>query len=126
LHEAGAGLTITGRNSARAQALAKVVGAGVVTLPAAEKQKYDVLLNATPVGMHPDTNRCLFKDNIPGELVFDMVYNPRETLLLQRARAQGRKVVYGCEMFLEQAAEQFEIWTGETAPRAVMRQSLEG
>jgi 3-dehydroquinate dehydratase/shikimate dehydrogenase len=125
LHDAGAQITITGRDAARAQALARAVDADVVTLKRAEQQDYDVVLNATPVGMHPDSDACLFREKIPGEVVFDMVYNPRETMLLKMARNQGRTVISGLEMFLEQAAEQFEIWTGETAPRAVMRQSLE-
>jgi 3-dehydroquinate dehydratase/shikimate dehydrogenase len=125
LHDAGAKITITGRDEAKAAALAKTVGAEVISLAAAEKQKFDIVLNATPVGMHPHVERCIFRNNIPGDLVFDMVYNPRETLLLKRAQEQGRKVISGAEMFLEQAAEQFEIWTGETAPRAVMRQSLD-
>jgi 3-dehydroquinate dehydratase / shikimate dehydrogenase len=125
LHDAGARLTVTGRDPVRAAALAKAVGAEAISLKRAEQQHYDVVLNATPVGMHPDCDACLFREKIPGDLVFDMVYNPRETLLLKMARDQGRTVIGGLEMFLEQAAEQFEIWTGETAPRAVMRQSLE-
>ena len=60
---------------------------------------------------------------IPGEVVFDLVYNPMETLLLERARAQGRTVIAGLEMFIEQAVRQFEIWTGESAPRAVMQKA---
>ena len=89
------------------------------------KEHYPVLVHATPVGMYPDCGKCLFPDVVPADLVFDMVYNPRETELIQRAKAQGRQVIHGSEMFLEQAAAQFEIWTGETAPRAVMRQALE-
>jgi 3-dehydroquinate dehydratase/shikimate dehydrogenase len=54
-----------------------------------------------------------------------MVYNPCETLLLKRAKQQGCLTIQGIEMLLEQAAHQFEIWTGETAPRAVMRSALE-
>jgi shikimate 5-dehydrogenase len=53
-----------------------------------------------------------------------MVYNPRETLLLKHAAEQGLAVIPGIEMLLEQAAHQFEIWTGETAPRTVMREAL--
>jgi 3-dehydroquinate dehydratase/shikimate dehydrogenase len=56
-------------------------------------------------------------------MVFDMVYNPLETVLVQRARAQGAAVVPGIHMFLEQAARQFEIWTGENAPRSVMEKA---
>jgi 3-dehydroquinate dehydratase / shikimate dehydrogenase len=125
LHDAGAHLSITGRSPARAQALAKAVNADVVTLKRAEQQHYDVVLNATPVGMHPNCDGCLFQENVPGDVVFDMVYNPRETMLLKMARDGNRAVISGLEMFLEQAAEQFEIWTGETAPRAVMRQALD-
>jgi len=125
LHDAGAQITITGRDATRAQALARAVDADVVTVKRAEQQDYDIVLNATPVGMHPDCDACLFRERVPGEVVFDMVYNPRETTLLKMARDQRRTVISGLEMFLEQAAEQFEIWTGETAPRAVMRQALE-
>jgi 3-dehydroquinate dehydratase/shikimate dehydrogenase len=75
--------------------------------------------------MQPHTNACLFENRLPGHIVFDMVYNPSETVLLKRARSQGCTVVEGLEMFLEQAAEQFEIWTGESAPRSVMRQAIE-
>lgn len=125
LCDSGAHVTITGRQISKAQALARSVGADAEPLGEVLKNKYDVLINATPIGMHPKVDESLFKSAIPAELVFDMVYNPHETLLLRQAAAQGAQVIHGCEMFLEQAAEQFEIWTGETAPRAVMRQSLE-
>ena len=72
----------------------------------------------------PNPNTCLFDDAIPADVVFDMVYNPRETLLLKHAAEQGLTVIPGIEMLLEQAAHQFEIWTGETAPRTVMREAL--
>ena len=67
--------------------------------------------------------QCFFEGRIPAKLVFDMVYNPLETALAQRAKAQGATVIPGLEMFLEQAARQFEIWTGENAPRAVMEKA---
>jgi shikimate 5-dehydrogenase len=76
--------------------------------------------------MHPAVDDCLFDGVIPADVVLDMVYNPRETVLLRRAKEQGRTVIPGIEMLLEQAAHQFEIWTGETAPRLVMRNALEG
>jgi shikimate 5-dehydrogenase len=53
-----------------------------------------------------------------------MVYNPLETRLLRNAREQGKETVAGLEMFLTQAAAQFEIWTGERAPRAAMRNAV--
>ena len=53
-----------------------------------------------------------------------MVYNPLETELLRRAKAAGKKTIAGLEMFVEQAAAQFEIWTHEAAPRTVMRTAV--
>jgi 3-dehydroquinate dehydratase/shikimate dehydrogenase len=73
--------------------------------------------------MYPHVNECFFHSEIPAEVVFDMVYNPLETLLGQRAREQGKTVIRGLEMFLEQAAQQFELWTSDSAPRAVMQKA---
>jgi shikimate 5-dehydrogenase len=53
-----------------------------------------------------------------------MVYNPLETQLLRKAKAAGREIIPGIEMFVEQAAAQFEIWTGEKAPRTIMRNAV--
>ncbi len=96
-----------------------------LTLKQAQNRDFDVLVHATPVGMLPNTNESLFADRIPGHVVLDMVYNPHETLLLKRAKAQGLTVIPGAEMLLEQAVSQFEIWTGESAPREVMKSALE-
>ena len=125
LGDAGAEITITGRNLKTAQTLAAAVKGEAITVREAATRHFDALVHATPLGMLPDTEACLFNDAIPADIVFDMVYNPRETLLLKRAAAQGLRVIPGIEMLLEQAAHQFEIWTGETAPRAVMRDALE-
>jgi 3-dehydroquinate dehydratase/shikimate dehydrogenase len=125
LSDAGAGVTVTGRNLKSAQALAHVVKGQALPLKEASRNRYDALVHATPVGMLPRIEECLFSDSIPADLVFDMVYNPSETLLLKRAREQGCTVIPGVEMLLEQAAHQFEIWTGESAPRSVMRNALE-
>jgi 3-dehydroquinate dehydratase/shikimate dehydrogenase len=125
LSDAGAQITITGRHAQRAHELARVVTADVVSLKQAQTQEYDALIHATPIGMWPHVDESLFADRIPGDVVFDMVYNPHETLLVQQAKAQGCTVVYGAEMLIEQAACQFEIWTGESAPRTVMQNALE-
>jgi 3-dehydroquinate dehydratase/shikimate dehydrogenase len=124
LADEGAKITITGRNLASAAALAKVVKGDVVSLQEAERSHYDALVHATPVGMHPNCDGAIF-EKLPANVVLDMVYNPHETVLLKRAKEQGCEVVYGSEMLLEQAAHQFEIWTGEPAPRAAMRSALE-
>jgi len=116
----GARVILTGRNLSRVRALARVCGAGVLSREQAEAGQFDALVHATSAGMRPNTAESFFPDRIPAEVVFDMVYNPLETLLLKKARAQGKKVIPGLEMFLEQAAAQFEIWTGEPAPRPAM------
>lgn len=125
LSDAGARVTVTGRNLKRAEALAFAAKAQTISLPDAGSRHFDALVHATPVGMFPRTDDCLFNGRIPAEMVFDMVYNPVETLLLRRARQQGLKVIPGSEMLIEQAACQFEIWTGESAPRAVMQNALD-
>jgi shikimate dehydrogenase len=125
LHDAHAEIAVTGRNMRQVQALASVVQGEALTLKQAQSKQFDALVHATPVGMVPNAQECLFPERIPGEIVLDMVYNPRDTVLLKRAKQQGSAVVPGAEMLLEQAISQFEIWTGESAPREVMQHALE-
>jgi len=125
LRDAGAEVTITGRDLRRASALAKAVSAKTTSLEQASAAAYDALVHATPVGMHPKVDASLFPDSIPADVVFDMVYNPHETRLLKHAREQGCEVIHGTDMFLEQAAQQFEIWSGESAPRLEMQRAFE-
>jgi 3-dehydroquinate dehydratase/shikimate dehydrogenase len=123
LAAAGAKLAITGRNVDRVRVLARATGAELLTREQAESRMFDVLIHATPLGMVPRTNQCFFEGRIPAKLVFDMVYNPLETTLLRRAKNQGAATISGLEMFIEQAVRQFEVFTGESAPRAVMEKA---
>jgi 3-dehydroquinate dehydratase/shikimate dehydrogenase len=123
LKDAGARLAITGRNIDRVRALAKLVDAEPLTPEQAEARFFDILIHATPLGMWPNTDACFFQGAIPAALVFDLVYTPMETVLLRRAAAEGKTVIHGLEMFLEQAAKQFEIFTGLSAPRAAMERA---
>lgn len=123
LAEAGARLTVVGRNPDRTRALAAACGAEALLREHLGDRHFDALVHATPLGMFPRVDECFFPDRIPADVVFDMVYNPLETLLLRRAREQGKTVVAGLEMFLEQAARQFEIWTGQPAPRSPMERA---
>jgi 3-dehydroquinate dehydratase/shikimate dehydrogenase len=120
LSDAGAKLAITGRNPDRVRALAKICSAEPLLRDQLNGRKFDVVVHATPLGMFPHVEECFFDGAIPGEVVFDMVYNPMETVLLKHAREQGKAVIHGVEMFVEQAVRQFELWTGETAPRQAM------
>jgi 3-dehydroquinate dehydratase/shikimate dehydrogenase len=123
LVDCGAKVSIVGRNPDRVRALAKVCGAEPLLKEQLESRMFDALVHATPLGMYPHTDDCFFDGSIPAEIVFDMVYNPLETALMRRASEQGKTVIQGLQMFLEQAAHQFEIWTGETAPRSVMEKA---
>jgi len=123
LAAAGAKLAITGRNPDRVRALAKACDAEPLSREQTESRMFDVLIHSTPLGMSPRADQCFFDGRLPAKLVFDMVYNPLDTVLIRRAKSQGAEVICGLEMFLEQAARQFEIWTGENAPRSVMEKA---
>ena len=124
LADKGADVTIAARKDAKAKDLAKAAGVSALPWAQLESQSFDALIQATPVGMHPDVQGTLFSDRIPADLVFDMVYNPLETALLARARQQGKQTIQGLEMFLEQAMAQFTLWTGAKAPKTTMRDAV--
>jgi shikimate 5-dehydrogenase len=121
--DAGATVTITGRNMEKLKTLARATGAEAVGVDQLESRFFDAFVHATPLGMHPQEEGCFFEGDIPADLVFDMVYNPARTVLLKRAEEQGCDVIPGLSMFIEQAAHQFEIFTGEQAPRAAMERA---
>ena len=83
----------------------------------------DLIINCTPVGMHPNEDSTLVPDHLfrTGQVVFDVVYNPLETKLLRQAKAKGLKVIPGVEMFINQAILQFERFAGVDAPEELMR-----
>ncbi|MFQ6088705.1 MAG: shikimate dehydrogenase [Candidatus Methanofastidiosia archaeon] len=76
-------------------------------------KKSDVVVNATPVGMFPNSDVSLIPKNFlkKSKIVFDMIYNPKETKLLKDAKSVGAKTISGIEMFLHQGLKSFEIWT---------------
>ncbi len=84
----------------------------------------DIIIHCTPVGMHPGVDASLVPAALfrPGQVVFDIVYNPLETKLLRDAGAKGLIAISGAEMFINQAALQFELFTGREAPVELMRQ----
>ena len=124
LKERGAEVWILNRTSAKAQKLARQAKARTIKRADLRKIAFDVIINATPVGMG-NTRDCPLKDpEIQARVVFDMVYDPVETHLLQVARAKGISVIPGVEMFVQQAARQFEIWTGKPAPAGDMLRAV--
>jgi len=142
LAECGCRVIIANRTHERALKLAAEVGCEAVPLDdlaaaagsGAESRvtrhaslPYDILVNATSLGMHPKVDATPLNASLlrPGALVFDSVYNPLETRLLREARAAGCRTVDGLEMFVNQAVQQFELWTGLPAPRPLMRSVVE-
>ncbi len=114
LQERGAHVTIVNRNYERAQSLARDVGCISKKFNDLPSIETDILINATPVGMFPAVNETPIDKNQlkPNMIVFDTIYNPIETRLLREAKAQGCKTIGGLPMFANQAAAQFELWTG--------------
>lgn len=78
-------------------------------------KNYDLLMNACPVGMYPKTDACPVPDEVikVSDAVFDVIYNPRETLLMQKAKAMGKKAVGGMAMLVWQAVSAHEIWDND-------------
>ena len=90
---------------------------------ASNMRRADLIINCTPVGMHPNEDASLvpIESFRPGQVVFDVVYTPLKTRLLKDASASGLKIIAGVDMFINQAILQFECFTGVKAPEDVMR-----
>ncbi|MEZ6062017.1 MAG: shikimate dehydrogenase [Planctomycetaceae bacterium] len=117
MQQSKATVTVTNRTRDRAKALAAELGCLTIGWENRASEKCDILINCTSVGMHPNVNESPFQEVWMNEstLVFDTVYNPENTLFLKSARARGCPTVSGVEMFVRQAARQFEIFTGAPA-----------
>jgi 3-dehydroquinate dehydratase/shikimate dehydrogenase len=116
LRERGCEVYILNRTAGPAKKLARQARARTVKRADLKKLSFDVIVNATPVGMGNTRETPLQGHEINARYVFDMIYDPAETRLLELARERGAQVIPGIEMFVQQAARQFEIWTGKPAP----------
>jgi len=125
LATAGASVCVTARRPSRAQALAKASAGEAIARNRLRGEFFDAIVNATPVGMHPAVGESpLDARELNCRLVFDTIYRPRVTKLLQLAARRGIETVSGVEMFVAQGAAQWEIWTGERAPVNAMRRAV--
>jgi 3-dehydroquinate dehydratase/shikimate dehydrogenase len=123
----GAHLTITSRHDERATGLAEEVGCRMVTWSQRATIIADVMINCTPVGMHPNVDDTPLPPSAfprPGIVVFDTIYHPENTMMLKLARERQARTISGVDMFLRQAALQFNLYTGKDAPIEVMREAL--
>ena len=150
--DAGCDVTVFNRTVSKAADLAERFGATSAPLDACDPLSFDVVINCTPVGMHPnedatplarvqgsgvgvqESGRTTERGAVsqsrtpnpePRPLVFDTIYNPAQTRLLREAAAAGCATVSGVEMFVRQAAAQFELWTGQAAPLDVFRRVMQ-
>ena len=126
LVEQGAEVFIVNRTHENAVKLATESKAQALTREQFAQGRFDVLINSTPCGMAGSKQPLPIKENeLNAGLVFDLVYNPLETPLLKLAKERGIATVTGLEMFVQQGARQFEIWTGKPAPEAEMLRVVE-
>jgi len=119
---AGGAVLIANRSPERATKIAAEVGGRTVDWLTRDKTPFDILINCTPVGMHPNVDDTPFPAPAlrPGQVVMDTVYTPENTLLIKDARARGCQVRTGVDMFVRQAAMQFALFTGQEAPLELM------
>ncbi len=127
----GANIDIFNRTPERAEKLARVIDGHAHGLDALEKslENCNILINTTTVGMHPNVAESIVTGKHLHEnmAVFDIVYNPLKTKLLQEAESSGAKTIDGVGMLVHQGAEAFRIWTGREPPVETMRKAvLEG
>jgi 3-dehydroquinate dehydratase/shikimate dehydrogenase len=124
LAKSGAAVVIWARRPEQARALARAAGGQAIARAALRREKFDAVVNCTPVGMYPGGGSPVRADELNARVVMDLIYRPRKTELLRRAARRGIAVISGVEMFLAQGAAQWEIWTGWRAPQDVMRRAV--
>lgn len=125
LARGGAAVAICARRMERARKLARAIRGEAIPRMALRHEFFDAIVNATPVGMHPHTSDSpLEARELNCRLVFDTIYRPRATKLLQLAARRGIETVSGVEMFLAQGIAQWEIWMGERAPEGAIRRAV--
>jgi shikimate dehydrogenase len=119
----GAIVTVHGRNRERAAEVAALISGSVGRWPP-ERGSWDLLVNCTPIGMHPHVEDTpLDRSELGAGTVYDIVYNPPKTRLLREAEEAGCRTIGGLEMLVGQARQAFEWWTGVRPSAAVMRRA---
>ena len=120
LREHGAKIQSYDRTFKKAQALCEKFGGTALEASGLKSAQFDVLVNASPVGLHPNVNDTpVPKEMIrKGGIVFDLVYNPLETRLMREAKERGAQTISGLTMLVEQALEQERLWLGRAVGNA--------
>ena len=126
LKSEGAEVFVTDIDTVKGKKLAKAAGFIFFKPEDIENIGADIMINATPVGMYPKVDRMPVDASVfrKGMVVFDCIYNPRMTKMLKVAKRKGAKGISGIELFVNQAALQFELWTKKNAPIKMMNNLL--
>ena len=126
LKQRHADVLISSRTMERAQFLASEIGCRAIEWEFRHDQRINLLVNGTPVGMHPDVDSSPYNSSSMNQYlaVFDTVYNPENTLLIKQAKRANCRVITGIDMFVRQAAYQFKLFTGKEAPYDLMRKTI--
>jgi len=126
----GWGVTIAARRIEQARELTKQfknTNAMELNLRTFQPANFELVVNTTPLGMYPNIEQSPLPENmtLPQHImIYDLIYNPRETKLVRDARSHGLSATTGLGMLIEQAALAFEIWTGHNPPRDVLYNSV--
>jgi shikimate dehydrogenase len=112
LQQCGSNILIVNRTKEKAEELAQCFGGRVATWEETKSEDVDVIINTTPIGMYPDVDESPVPESSlqSHHIVFDIVYNPVETKLLQDAKKNGAKIISGLDMFVAQGLRQIELW----------------
>jgi len=126
LKRRGAGIVIASRTLERAEELAGWLKAGSIAWSSRHSVNADLIVNCTPVGMHPNLDETPIEARFlrPEMVVFDTVYNPEQTLFIKQARDCECQTITGIDMFVGQASIQFKHFTGQDAPVELMRRVI--
>ena len=122
LAHAGAVVCVCSRRPRQAEILARSAGGQSIPRAHLRNEFFDAIVNTTPVGMYPRVNESpLGAGELNCHLLFDLIYRPRLTKLMQLAARRGIETVSGFDMFIAQGTAQWEIWIGQRAPIEPMR-----
>ena len=126
LRQRYADVTIASRTFERARYLGAEIGCRTIEWEDRHTLSPQLLVNCTPVGMHPDMDSTPYDASKINEymVVFDTVYNPENTLLIKDAKKAGARIITGVDMFVRQAAYQYKLFTGMDAPSLLMRKTI--
>jgi 3-dehydroquinate dehydratase/shikimate dehydrogenase len=125
LARAGSQVAICARREQMGKNLARAVNGEFLSRRALRSEKFEAIINATPVGMYPHSNISpLSGRELNCRILMDLIYRPLDTKLLKIARKKGISTVSGVDMFLAQGFAQWELWTGKPAPKSAMRRAV--